>query len=157
MKNYIILLFMLIAYSQEFAQKEIVVKDVQVPDEVRIEEFRSYGTEYEEQIQKGDHCLTFNLLYPNQYSYGDGIYIYYNRGFHFPYRIFICYNSKTYFFKYAGFTAPCNVIHEYSECINRLKIKDSDAIMYLGAIWDYLRQEIKTDYGYYKNEKTDKK
>lgn len=52
MKNYIILLFMLIAYSQVFAQKEIVVKDVQVPDEVRIEEFRSYGTEYEEQIQK---------------------------------------------------------------------------------------------------------
>ena len=72
-------------------------------------------------------------------------------------RLFKGEESKTYFFKYAGFSAPCNVIHEYSECINRLKIKDSDAIMYLGAIWDYLRQEIKTDYGYYKNEKTDKK
>lgn len=158
MKKYILLWLMLAVYDQAFAQRNFAIKDVNVPNEVSIEEFHSFGTVYDMPIKKGDHCPTYNLLYPNKYSYGNGIYIYYIRGsFHVPHRIFICYNSKTYFFKDAGFFAPCDVIGEYSECINKLKIKDSDAIMYLGALWGYLRQEIKTDYGIYKKEAPDNK
>ncbi|MDN5554174.1 hypothetical protein [Prevotella sp.] len=158
MKKYIILWLMLVLYGQAFAQRSSAIKDVHVPDKVRIEEFRSFGDVYDMPIKKGDHCPTYNLLYPNKYSYGNGIYIYYIRGaFHVPYRIFICYNSKTYFFKDAGFFAPCDVIREYPECINKLNIKDSDAIKYLGALWGYLRQEIKTDYGWYKKEDPENK
>ena len=62
---------------------------------------------------------------------------------HAPIKIFMCYNSITYFFRHDGFSAPCDSIREYSDCINKLKINDSDAIRYLKAIWLHLRREIK--------------
>ena len=62
--------------------------------------------------------------------------------------VFIYYNSKTYFFKHDGFAEPCDFIREYSECIVKLKINDSDAIQYLNAIWEFLREEIKKTYGW---------
>lgn len=86
---------MLVLYGQAFAQRSFAIKDVHVPDNVRIEEFRSFGDVYDMPIEKGNHCQTYNLLYPNKYSYGDGIYIYYIRGtFHVPHRIFIVIIQK---------------------------------------------------------------
>lgn len=156
MKKYIIVLLMLIQYYQTFVQKSIVIKDVAIPDSIGMQEIRSFNLG--EPIVKGERCPTYNLLYPNKYSYGNGIYEYFLSGSsHTPIKIFIYYNSKTYFFTHDGFLDPSDVIREYSECINKLNIKDSDAIKYLGALWEYLRQEIKTDYGWYKKEDPDNK
>jgi hypothetical protein len=150
-KKYIILLFMLIAYNQAFA-KQFVIKDVHVPDSIRIKEYCSY--DMDEPISKDDILPTYNLLYPTKYSYGNGIYEYYRFGSpHRPCKIFICYNSKTYFFTHEGFAEPCDFIREYSECIAKLKINDYDAIHYLNAIWEFLREEIKKTYGYVRENK----
>jgi len=154
-KTYIILLFMLIAYNHAFA-KQFVIKDVHVPDSIRIKEYCSY--DMDEPISKDDILPTYNLLYPTKYSYGNGIYEYYRFGSpHSPCKIFICYNSKTYFFTHEGFAEPCDFIREYSECIAKLKINDSDAIHYLNAIWEYLREEIKKHTAMLEEIKTDNK
>ena len=146
MRKYIILLFILIACGQAFA-KQFVIKDVHVPYSIRIKEYSSY--DMDKPISKDDILPTYNLLYPTKYSYGNGIYEYYLFGSpHNPCKIFIYYNSKTYFFTHDGFAEPCDVIREYSECIVKLKINDSDAIQYLNAIWEFLREEIKKTYGW---------
>lgn len=155
MKKYIILLFMFIAYHQAFA-KQFVIKDVHVPYSIRIKEYSSF--DMDKPISKDDILPTYNLLYPTKYSYGNGIYEYELMGSpHSPSKIFIHYNSKTYFFKHDGFAEPCDFISEYSECIVKLKINDSDAIHYLNAIWAFLREEIKKTYGCYKNEAPENK
>lgn len=156
MKKYIIVLLMLIQYYQTFAQKSIVIKDVAIPDSIGMQEIRSFNLG--EPIVKGERCPTYNLLYPDKYSYENGIYEYFLSGSpHTPIKIFIYYNSKTYFFTHDGFAEPCDFIREYSECIAKLKINDSDAINYLNAIWEFLREEIKKTYGRYIKTDTDNK
>ena len=136
---------MLIAYNQAFA-KQFVIKDVHLPDSIRIKEYNSY--DMDKTISKDYRFPTYNLLFPDKYTYGNGVYEYHLLGgSDIPYKIFICYNSKTYFFKHEAFAEPCDFIREYSECIVKLKINDSDSIQYLNAIWEFLREEIKKTYG----------
>ena len=62
---------------------------------------------------------------------------------HSPIKIFMCYNSITYFFRHDGFPAPCDFIREYSDCINKLKINDSDANVILKPFGFILEEKLK--------------
>ena len=150
MKQYIVLLLMLVARDQIFAQKLHFMPRVNTPDSIGEKESLAYDTELDSYSKKG--WPTYNMLYPKKYSYGNGIYIYQHSGYHYPPKIFINYNSRVYFFKHFGCFDPCDIIHEYSECLDKLKISNDDAINYLEAIWSYLRREIKMDYGIYVKE-----
>ena len=56
MKKYIILLFMLIAYDQMFAQEYITTQEISIPDSIKIQELRSFSSDIN--ISKEDSCYT---------------------------------------------------------------------------------------------------
>ena len=121
-----------------------------IPDSIGMKELLFYKSDLNSPILKGEGCPTFNILYPNKYCFGNGLYLFYLRSsFHIPDRIFICYNSKVYFFNHVSLT-PSDLIREYSKCIDKLKISDGDAVNYLKGIWLHLKDESKKDYGYVK-------
>ena len=76
MKQYIVLLLMLVARDQIFAQKLHFMPRVNTPDSIGEKESLAYDTELDSYSKKG--WPTYNMLYPKKYSYGNGIYIYIN-------------------------------------------------------------------------------
>ncbi len=143
MKKYIILLFMLIAYNQTFAQEQFVTQEVSIPDSIKMQELRSFSSDI--QISKEDSCRTFNILHPEKRTFENGIYHYVLSGKSAPSRLLLCYNSQTYLFKNVGVEKSNDVIFEYSDCLDKLKLKDVDAVRYLKAIWIYLKTERNMD------------
>ncbi|MDN5554173.1 energy transducer TonB [Prevotella sp.] len=139
MKKYIILLFMLIAYNQAFAQELFATQEVSIPDSIKIQELRSFSSDVN--ISKEDSCRTYNILHPEKTTFENGIYRYVLSGRDEPSRLLLCYKSRTYLFKNVGVKNSNDVISEYSDCIDKLKLKDVDAVRYLKAIWIYLKTE----------------
>lgn len=134
-----------------FNQLYFYFHGVVIPDSIGIKEVLVYDPDAT--VSKGDGYPTFNILYPNKYSFGNGLYLFsIPISFHIPDRIFIYYNSRVYFFNNEGFLSPSGVVREYSECIDNLQISDDDAVNYLKGIWLHLKDESKKDYGIYAKE-----
>ena len=89
----------------------------------------------------------WNLQNRKDFVFKNGIYSYQLIGPHFPRRIFIQYNSKTFVFKSAGAFNNVGVLKEYIECIKILKISDKDVAIYLNIISNYLKGELGLTYG----------
>lgn len=143
MKKYIILLFMLIAYNQAFAQEQITTQEVSIPDSIKMQELRSFSSDIN--ISKEDSCQTYNILHPEKKAFENGIYRYVLSGKDAPSRLLLCYNSNIYFFKNIGVKNSNDVITEYSDCIDKFKLSEKDAVRYLKAIWIYLKTERNLD------------
>ena len=143
MKKYIILLFMLIAYNQTFAQEQFVTQEVSIPDSIKMQELRSFSSDMN--IYKEDSCRTYNILHPEKKAFENGIYRYVLSGKNAPSRLLLCYKSRTYFFKNVGVKNSNDIISEYSDCIDKFKLSEKDAVRYLKAIWIYLKTERNMD------------
>ena len=130
---------MLIAYNQAFAQEQLATQEVSIPDSIKMQELRSFR--FDMNISKEDSCLTYNILHPEKRTFENGIYRYVLSGRNAPSRLLLCYKSRTYLFKNVGVKNSNDVIFEYSDCLNKLKLKDVDAVRYLKAIWMYLNTE----------------
>ena len=134
---------MLIAYNQAFAQEQFATQEVSIPDSIKMQELRSFSSDMN--ISKEDSCLTYNILHPEKRTFENGIYRYVLSGKNAPSRLLLCYKSQIYFFKNIGVKNSNDVIFEYSDCLNKLKLKDVDAVRYLKAIWIYLKTERNMD------------
>ena len=134
---------MLIAYNQAFAQEQFATQEVSIPDSIKMQELRSFSSDIN--ISKEDSCLTYNILHPERRTFENGIYRYVLSGKNAPSRLLLCYKSQIYFFKNIGVKNSNDVIFEYSDCLNKLKLKDVDAVRYLKAIWIYLKTERNMD------------
>lgn len=146
-KQYIVLFLMLVACNQTFAQKNRFPCEVNIPYNIGIKELLAYGSD-SDAILRGDSCRTYNILYPERKSLGDGVYRFFVSGKEvLPTRLFICHNSKIYFFRNTGHSSPNSVLSEYSDYINRMNLSDTDAVRYLKAVWLYLKDERKMNYG----------
>ncbi len=130
---------MLIAYDQMFAQEYITTQEISIPDSIKIQELRSFSSDIN--ISKEDSCYTYNILHPERRAFGNGVYRFILSGKSAPSKLLLCYNSKIYFFKNVGAKNSNDVISEYSDCIDKFKLKDIDAVRYLKAIWVYLKTE----------------
>jgi hypothetical protein len=143
MKKYIIILLMLIAYHQTYAQEQLATQGVSIPDSIKIQELRSFSSDID--ISKEDSCQTYNILHPEKATFINGIYRYTLSRKSTPSRLLLCYKSRTYFFKNVGVKNSNNVISEYSDCLDKFKLSQKDAVRYLKAIWIYLKTERNMD------------
>lgn len=89
----------------------------------------------------------WNLQNRKDFVFKNGIYSYKLMGPHFPRRIFIQHNGKTFIFKSFGAFNNIGVLKEYIECIKTLKIPDKDVFTYLNIISIYLKDEFGLTYG----------
>ena len=134
---------MLIAYNQTYAQEQLATQEVSIPDSIKIQELRSFSSDIN--ISKEDSCRTYNILHPEKTTFENGIYRYILSGRYAPSRLLLCYNSQTYLFKNVGVKNSNDIIFEYSDCLDKFKLKDVDAVRYLKAVWMYLKTERNMD------------
>jgi hypothetical protein len=88
-----------------------------------------------------------NLLFPNKYEWGNGIYVYKGNGPHYPRYIFINKENQLFFFKSSGYDNPKGVVLEFAQCVESLKLTNDETIKYFGMVYRYLIDEKGSDYG----------
>ena len=71
----------------------------------------------------------------------NGIYAFKGQGPHFPRKIFIYRDKKIFFFQSVGAYNPNGIIKEYSTFLSENKLTNAETIMYLRAIYEYLKDE----------------
>ncbi|MNQ52280.1 hypothetical protein D3C85_662880 [compost metagenome] len=126
------------------SQKVSSSQNLKIPDSIynKLEEFyiKERGT-------VNSHINVYNLIDKKSFGFKSGIYSFSLTGPHFPRRIFIFYNNKTYIFKSVGAFDSIGILQEFIECIKILSISESDRIKYLKAISNYLQEELGQTYG----------
>lgn len=123
-------------------QSKIIDTCVHIPDSIsRIIEqnYRYENTNASKNV--------VNLMFPQRFKWGNGIYAYKGFGPHFPRLLFICKNNNLFFFKNAGFENPIGVILEFTKSINVLGLSNKESLDYLGVLYEYLKEEQNIDYG----------
>lgn len=88
-----------------------------------------------------------NLISPNNYLWGDGIYAFKGMGPHYPRQIFVYKEKKIFIFNSRGDYNPEGVIMEFCSCIKKLNLTHKEIVDYLNVICVYLQEEEVTDYG----------
>lgn len=88
-----------------------------------------------------------NLISPNNYLWGDGIYAFKGMGPHYPRQIFVYKEKKIFIFNSRGDYNPEGVIMEFCSCIKKLNLTHKEIVDYLNIICVYLQEEEVTDYG----------
>lgn len=88
-----------------------------------------------------------NLISPNNYLWGEGIYAFKGMGPHFPRQLFVYKGGKIFIFNSRGNYDPEGVIVEFCSCIKELKLTHKEIVDYLNAIDLYLKEEEVADYG----------
>lgn len=88
-----------------------------------------------------------NLISPNNYLWGDGIYAFKGMGPHYPRQIFVYKEKKIFIFNSRGDYNPEGVIMEFCSCIKKLHLTHKEIVDYLNVICVYLQEEEVTDYG----------
>lgn len=88
-----------------------------------------------------------NLISPNNYLWGDGIYAFKGMGPHYPRQIFVYKEKKNFIFNSRGDYNPEGVIMEFCSCIKKLNLTHKEIVDYLNVICVYLQEEEVTDYG----------
>ena len=88
-----------------------------------------------------------NLISPNNYLWGDGIYAFKGLGPHYPRQIFVYKEKKIFIFNSRGDYNPEGVIMEFCSCIKKLNLTHKEIVDYLNIICVYLQEEEVTDYG----------
>ena len=88
-----------------------------------------------------------NLISPNNYLWGDGIYAFKGMGPHYPRQIFVYKEKKIFIFNSRGDYNPEGIIMEFCSCIKKLNLTHKEIVDYLNIICVYLQEEEVTDYG----------
>ncbi len=145
--NYIITLFIVFLHTTAFGQKtntkENPFQMVDVPDSIYIYLEKKY-TEITGSDSVNAGRNVFNLSNRKDFIFKNGLYSFQGQGPHFPRLIFIYHNKLLYTFKNTSIT---EVLEEYIECIDLLKLPEADSIKYLKLISDYLQDELGKTYG----------
>lgn len=108
---------------------------------VKFEESYKKSTSFDS-VNAGRNA--WNLLDRKDFAFKNGLYSFKGQGPHFPKRIFIYNNGKTYIFTSSYVD---KVLLEYLECIKLLDLSEADKIKYLKMISIYLEEEKDKTYG----------
>lgn len=116
-------------------------KSVCLPDSIAEQIENNY--KYKANASKN----VINLISPNNYLWGDGIYAFKGMGPHFPRRIFVYKGGRLFIFNSRGDCDPEGVITEFCSCIKILNLTHKEIVDYLNVICLYLQEEEEADYG----------
>ena len=143
---YLVFAVLMLCCIEVYGQKSGInpFRVVEVPDSLRLKLLQiAYS---EDSLTVGTPYI-FNLINRKDYDFKNGIYSFQGRGPHFPRRIFIHYNGKTFIFKGIGAFELIGILEEYVDCIKLLKLSAADGIKYLKVISNYLDEELGKTYG----------
>jgi len=115
---------------------------VLIPKDIAIQLDESYGKEFVN--ASANVC---NLLNSKEKYLVNGVYAIKGQGPHFPRKIFIYRNKEIFFFQNIGAFNPDGVIKEFSIFLSKNKLTNNEIIMYLRAIYEYLKDENGMEYG----------
>lgn len=140
---YILIMFM-VSNCNVYSQKKKSSQNLKIPDSIynKLEKFYT-----EERGTVRSHINVYNLVSKKNHDFKSGVYSFNLNGPHFPRRIFIFSNNKTYIFKSVGAFDSIGVLQEFIECIKLLNISEADSVKYLKAISNYLQEELGQTYG----------
>lgn len=140
---------LLLTFTSVMSQKDRKInhfKVVEVPDSIKLK-LLSITYKEVEKITAKTGLYIYNLSNYKDYIFRNGVYSFKGMGPHYPRRIFINYNSKTYIFKSEGAFDSVGVLQEFIDCIKLLEITEKDRIKYLKIISNYLQDELGQTYG----------
>lgn len=115
---------------------------VLIPKDIATQLDESYGKEF-----VNASANVYNLLNSKEKYLVNGIYAFKGQGPHFPRKIFIYRNKEIFFFQNIGAFNPDGVIKEFSIFLSKNKLTNNEIIMYLRAIYEYLKDENGMEYG----------
>ena len=115
---------------------------VLIPKDIATQLDESYGKEFVN--ASANVC---NLLNSKEKYLVNGVYAIKGQGPHFPRKIFIYRNKEIFFFQNIGAFNPDGVIKEFSIFLSKNKLTNNEIIMYLRAIYEYLKNENGMEYG----------
>lgn len=113
-----------------------------IPKDIATQLDESYGKEFVN--ASANVC---NLLNSKEKYLVNGVYAIKGQGPHFPRKIFIYRNKEIFFFQNIGAFNPDGVIKEFSTFLSKNKLTNNEIIMYLRAIYEYLKDENGMEYG----------
>ena len=139
-----ILISFVVSNCDVHSQKTSSPQNLKIPDTIynKLEKFY-----IEERGTINSHINVYNLLHKNRNDFKSGVYSFNLNGPHFPRRIFIFNNNKTYIFKSVSAFDSIGVLQEFIECNKLLNISEADRVKYLKAISNYLQDELGQTYG----------
>jgi len=138
----ILILFINGLYAKKPKQNPFQIVDV--PDSIYKKIEKVY---IDEKGSVNAGIFIWNLSNKKDYIFKNGIYSYRLMGPHFPRRIFIFKTPKIYIFKSIGAFDSVGVIQEYLECIKLLELTETERVLYLKSIANYLKSESGLTYG----------
>ena len=115
---------------------------VLIPKDIATQLDESYGKEFVN--ASANVC---NLLNSKEKYLVNGVYAIKGQGPHFPRKIFIYRIKEIFFFQNIGAFNPDGVIKEFSIFLSKNKLTNNEIIMYLRAIYEYLKDENGMEYG----------
>lgn len=138
------LIIFVVSHYDVHSQKISLPQNLKIPDSIynKLEKFY-----IEERGTVNSHINVYNLIREKSYNFKSGVYSFNLNGPHFPRRIFIFGNNKTYIFKSVGAFDSIGILQEFIECIKLLNISEADSVKYLKAISNYLQEELGQTYG----------
>ena len=123
-------------------KRELPFYQVLVPKSIATQLDEGYGKEF-----VNASANVYNLLDKKEKKMVNGIYAFKGQGPHFPRKIFIYRDKKIFFFQSVGAFNPNGIIKEYSTFLSENKLANAETIMYLRAIYEYLKDENGIQYG----------
>lgn len=138
------LLLISIMYTTHIVAGNILTQPVIVPDSIHELLVNSYGQDID---RKFAYCPVYNILYPNNKRWGNGIYRYWIQGNHLPTKLCIYYNDQLYIFNNEGWLYSADIITEFGKCVKEMNINNNDVVRFLKGLYIYLDEEKDMDYG----------
>jgi hypothetical protein len=138
--------FLLFSINLMAQKKANPFQTVKVPDSINLQlALITYKGHDDINSKTGQYI--WNLQNRKDFVFKNGIYSFEGFGPHFPRRIFIFNNGKTFIFKEIGAFNPKGILSEFLKCIDALNLNNKQIVRYSKAISDYLQNEEGLTYG----------
>lgn len=141
---FVIFYFTINSLSVNAQIKSSPFQRVVVPDSIFLKLEDAYNRNAKN-VNAGRNVM--NLSNNKHFHFEDGIYSFQGQGAHYPKRIFVFNKNKLFVFEKEGAFDPKGVLNNFLECIDELKLNNSQVVRYSLIISNYLKSEEKLTYG----------